>query len=121
MAYIEFTTVGQYEKEYNFVDAVAAADMANGTIGAVSNGTFTANAQGTMVAMQVEYGDEAGTDQFEIHAGEHVRVLDLTKVGSVTGNKKIRVFDGATHTVGDTLYTGTVTKVLVGGAEVELS
>lgn len=121
MAYIEFTTVGQYEKEYNFIDAVAAADMSNGVLGTLSSGVFTADASGSYAAMQVEYGDYAGTNEFKILKGEHVRVLNLSKVGSVTGNKKIRVFDGSTHSVGASFYTGTVTKALPGGAEVELS
>ena len=133
MAKIEYTTVGQYEKEYNFVDAVSDSNVINGAWGTITGGKFVPG-EGTYAVMQIEYGDNAGKEDYVIPAGEHLRLLDTEKVGSVTGNKLVRLIgtmpDGIA--VGDdvvvdgygvvTTTSGVyeVTRVLNGGIEISL-
>ena len=133
MAKIEYSSVAQFEKEYNFVDAVSESNVINGAWGTITAGKFVPGA-GTYAVMQIEYGDNAGKEDYVIPAGEHLRLLDLTKVGSVTGNKLVRLIGTvpAGVAVGDKVkvdgygvITETngvydVTRILNGGIEISL-
>ena len=77
---VRFDKISVTEKNYPFVDAVAAADYKNGTFGTVADGTFTAGATGFYVIMNVENGDDAKSDDYVVKKGEHIRVADLSKV-----------------------------------------
>lgn len=76
---IRFEKLSATEQNYPFVDAVAAADYANGTFGAIVAGVFT-KGTGFKAIMQVEKGDAANTDAFKVLKDEHVRVVDFSKV-----------------------------------------
>lgn len=77
---IKFRNFDQIEHKYAFEDAVASADTFNGAFGTVTSGSFTVAEDATKVIMQVEVGDDAGMPKYPIKKGEHVRVLDLTKL-----------------------------------------
>lgn len=134
MARVEYTSVGQYEKEYNFENAVADVNVMQGAWGTITNGKFVPG-NGTYAVMQVEVGDEAGCEDYVIPAGADLRLLDTTKVGQVTGNKLIRLVGTipANVSVGDKVKvdgnavisktssgTLTVTRVMQGALEVSL-
>ena len=133
MAKIEYTTVGQYEKEYNFVDCVSDSDVINGAFGTITSGKFVPG-EGTYAVMQIEDGNDAGKENYVIPAGRHLRLLDLTKVGTVTGNKLVRLIGTMPDGIevgdevivdGDAVVTTTdgvyeVTRVLNGGIEISL-
>lgn len=113
-------SVGAWEKEYHFEDAVAVEDIFNGEIGIVADGEFTKDADGTSIVMQVEVGDEAGLDKYQIAKGSHVRTL---KLDEIVGKELI----GYGYPLPDTFAVGTtvgklkVTKVIGnGGAVVEV-
>lgn len=77
---IKFHTIGQIEKLNPFVDAVVKKAVLNGDFGEVTTGEFAVGAKKKQVVMQLECGDDAGLDKYEIPAGSHVRVLDLDKL-----------------------------------------
>ena len=86
---IKFRNFDQIEHKYAFEDAVAGADTFNGAFGTVSAGSFTVAEDGTKVIMQVEDGDNAGLPKYPIAKGEHVRVLDLTKLAG----EELEIYD----------------------------
>lgn len=77
---IKFHTIGQIEKLNPFVDAVVKKAVLNGDFGEITTGEFAVGAKKKQVVMQLECGDDAGVDKYEIPAGSHVRVLDLEKL-----------------------------------------
>ena len=87
---IRFEKLSATENAYPFEDAVVAANYKNGTFGTVSSGTFTAGA-GFKAIMQVEDGDNANTDSYEVPTGSHARIADFSKsngqVLNVTANQ----------------------------------
>ena len=86
---IKFRNFDQIEHKYAFEDAVASADTFNGAFGTVTAGSFAVGADATKVIMQVEVGDDAGMPKYLIKKGEHVRVLDLTKLAG----EELEVYD----------------------------
>ena len=80
---VKFRNFDQIEHKYAFEDAIAGADTFNGAFGAVTSGTFAVAEDGTKVIMQAEDGDNAGLPKYPITKGEHVRVLDLTKLAGM--------------------------------------
>ena len=79
-----FSTIGMWEKEYAFEDAIVNADVLNGAFGAVADGVFTVGANATKAIMQVEVGDDEAMPEYKIAKGSHVRVLDLAKMNGKT-------------------------------------
>lgn len=79
-----FSTIGMWEKEYAFEDAIVNADVLNGAFGAVADGAFTVGANATKAIMQVEVGDDEAMPDYKIAKGSHVRVLDLAKMNGKT-------------------------------------
>lgn len=78
---IKFSSIGQIEHgDYAFEDAIASADTFNGAYGEVTTGSFAAGAKKSKVIMQIERGDDEYMPTYKIVKGEHVRVLDLTKL-----------------------------------------
>lgn len=77
---IKFHTIGQIEKLNPFVDAVVKKAVLNGDFGEITTGEFAVGTKKKQVVMQLECGDDAGVDKYEIPAGSHVRVLDLEKL-----------------------------------------
>lgn len=86
---IKFRNFDQIEHKYAFEDAVASADTFNGAFGTVTAGSFAVGADATKVIMQVEVGDDVGMPKYPIKKGEHVRVLDLTKLAG----EELEVYD----------------------------
>lgn len=78
---IKFSSIGQIEHgDYAFEDAIASADTFNGAYGEVTTGSFATGAKKSKVIMQIERGDDEYMPTYKIVKGEHVRVLDLTKL-----------------------------------------
>lgn len=96
---IKFRNFDQIEHKYAFEDAVAGADTFNGAFGAVTSGSFAVAADGTKVIMQAEDGDNAGLPKYPITKGEHVRVLDLTKLAG----EELEIYD---YPLPDTVAVG---------------
>lgn len=112
---IKFSTIGQIEKKYAFEDAVANANTFNGAFGSVSEGKFTAGANGVKAIMQLEVGDNAGLDTYPIAKDEHVRVVDLTKFDGET----IEVYGDevpASVVVGNKLASDSTGKLVTGAS-----
>lgn len=86
---IKFRNFDQIEHKYAFEDAVAGVDTFNGAFGTVSAGSFAVAEDGTKVIMQAEDGDNAGLPKYPIAKGEHVRVLDLTKLAG----EELEIYD----------------------------
>lgn len=99
---IKFRNFDQIEHKYAFENAVAGADTFNGSFGTVSSGSFSSAEDGTKVIMQAEEGDNSGLPKYPIAKGEHVRILDLTKLAG----KELEIYDyplPETVAVGDKL------------------
>lgn len=112
-----FTTIGQYEHNYCFIDAVTDVDVLNGTFGDVVDGKFVAGANASKAIMQVEEGDDMGMDKFVIPAGSHVRVADFARMAEHCHNKEIRVFGAQLPTEfakGDKLVSDAEGKLVAG-------
>ena len=78
---IKFNSLKQIEHgDYPFEDAIASADTFNGAYGEVTTGSFAVGAKKSKVIMQIERGDDEYMPTYKIAKGEHVRVLDLTKL-----------------------------------------
>ena len=75
---IRFEKLRVPENFYPYAPAKAAAAYANGTMGTISTGTFTAGA-GTVVLMQEEQGDKEYMDEFTVPAGADIRTADIDK------------------------------------------
>lgn len=86
---IKFRHFDQIEHNYAFEDAITTTDTFNGAFGVVTSGNFAVTAKGTKAIMQLEDGDNEALPKFPIAKGEHVRVLDLTKL---TG-KELEIYD----------------------------
>ena len=83
---VRFEKISTTEKAYPYVDAIVAADYANGTFGTVTDGVFTAGATGFHVIMNIEKGDDATSDDYVVKKGEHARIADLSKVDGAALN-----------------------------------
>lgn len=79
-----FSTIGAWEKEYAFEDAIVNTEVLNGAFGSVADGVFAVGAKATKAIMQVEVGDDEAMPEYKIAKGSHVRVLDLTKMNGKT-------------------------------------
>lgn len=84
---IKFHTIGQVEHgDYPFEDLVTKNATKNGALGDEGTsgdvGKFVVGATKTKAIMQLENGDDAGMDEYTIPAGSHVRIGDLTKIGT---------------------------------------
>ena len=77
---VRFDKIAVIEKVYPYVNAKVAAKYKNGTFGTVESGIFTAGATGFYTIMQIEKGDDAGSDDFVIDAGADCRICDLLQV-----------------------------------------
>ena len=112
---IKFSTIGQIEKKYPFVDAVVNADVLNGDFGKVESGVFSYAANASMAIMQLEVGDEAGLDKYPIKSGSHVRVIDLAAMDG----EPMEIYGAqvpATVNVGDKLVSTADGKLATGGS-----
>ena len=110
-----FSTIGAFEKEYAFEDAIVNVDVLNGAFGTVTEGVFAVGANATKAIMQVECGDDAAMPEYKIVKGSHVRVVDLVKLNG----KTVQIYDYPLPTevaVGDKLASD-ATGALVKGAE----
>ena len=96
---IKFRNFDQIEHNYAFEDAIAGADTFNGAFGTITSGTFGVAEDGVKVIMQLEDGDNAGLPKFPIAKGEHVRVIDLTKLAG----QELEIYD---YPLPDTVATG---------------
>lgn len=81
---VRFEKISTTEKNYPYVDAVVTADYKNGTFGAISDGKFTASANGTSVIMNIEDGDDVKFDDYVVKKDAHARIADLTKVNGAS-------------------------------------
>lgn len=106
---LKFRNFDQIEHKYAFEDAVAGADTFNGAFGAVTAGSFAVTADGTKVIMQAEDGDNAGLPKYPITKGEHVRVLDLTKLAG----EELEIYD---YPLPDTVAVGNKLTATADGA-----
>ena len=81
---ITYKTIGQWEKQYCFVDAVAETDVLNGDGGKIEDGKFKYAEDGTYIVMNEEVGDDMYMPEYKIPAGTHVRCLDLSAIDGQT-------------------------------------
>ena len=72
------------EKVYPYVKAKAAAEYKNGVFGEVVDEVFTIGATKFKVAMNVETGDDAKSDDFVIEKDGDMRIADLSLVPNGT-------------------------------------
>ena len=114
---IKFNTVGQIEKTYPFEDAVVDVEVLNGAFGEVRDGKFTVAENATKAVMNVENGDDAGLDEYNIPAGSPVRVIDLVSLAEqYPKNTKVEIYGAqlpATYKKGDKLVSDVNGKLVV--------
>ena len=89
------------EKVYPFENAKVDGNYKNGTLGTVTDGTFTAGA-GFKAIMQVEKGDNMNTVDFKVLNGEDARIVDFAKADGQIVNITSDMYTGAV-VVGDML------------------
>ena len=114
---VKFYSIGQWEKEYHFEDAVVKMDVLNGMVGNVVDGVFAPAANGNRVIMQNEVGDDMYMPEYKIAKGSHVRTL---KIDEMNG-KKVEFYDfplPKTFAVGDKLASDENGALVVGASAV---
>ena len=81
---VRFEKLSPTEKNYPYISAKAAAEYKNGVFGEVVDEVFTIGATKFKVAMNIETGDDAKSDDFVIEKDGDMRIADLSLVPNGT-------------------------------------
>lgn len=108
---VKFHKISQIEHGvYPFEDAIVDVDVLNGDFGDVADKKFVPNESGSKIIMQIENGDDEYMNEFKIHAGSHVRVLNPSKVDGELELYGHPLPDD--FAVGDTVGIFTITEII---------